>query len=131
MTTATQLYAELDKVKDAALNTLREQIQRFGGKVDLDALGCAFEDEVGSKVIGIDSKNCLLEGNLSYPYSQIWIFDAIAIVAQLEKHCTLPNPAQQFVAKVNEEQPGTFPDIDGGKDVTDYSNQSGGEVIVK
>lgn len=40
-------------------------------------------------------------------------------------------PAAKFVTQINNEFPGTFPNPDSDKDITDYSSQNGGEVIVK
>lgn len=39
------------------------------------------------------------------------------------------NAAKTFVKQVNQYYPNTF-DIDNGKDITDYSDSEGGEVIV-
>lgn len=131
MKTASQLYADLDKVKDAAMETLREQIKRFGGKVDLDALGCAFEDEAGNYITEIDLENVYFNDDEDYPLGELGLMDGIALINDLEKHTTLPNPAQQFIEKVNEREPGTFPTPDAHLDITDYSHSTGGEVIVK
>ena len=39
--------------------------------------------------------------------------------------------AQVFAEKIGLSEPFTWQDIDNGKDITDYSDSSGGEVIVK
>lgn len=47
------------------------------------------------------------------------------------KQANNTNSAKEFIQTVNDLYPNTFPDIDNGKDITDYSDSSGGEVIVR
>jgi hypothetical protein len=39
------------------------------------------------------------------------------------------NHAKAFVQEVNHREPGTFPNMDSGKNITDYSDSEGGEVF--